>query len=87
MTKAKEWKLVKVYECPDSGQLVRDMDDAGNHKCARVKVAEETIAKLELLKLISDRNRKLKSTAWYKLSERRDIRFKIWELDAKRLYK
>lgn len=28
-----EWKTVKMLECPDCGELVRDMDDARNHIC------------------------------------------------------
>ena len=27
------WNLVKVYECPDCGEWVQDMCDAGNHVC------------------------------------------------------
>ena len=33
MATSREWKLVKVYECPDCGEWVRDMDDACNHVC------------------------------------------------------
>lgn len=47
---------------------------------------EETIKKLELLAEIANLKTKLKSIAWYKISERKDIRFKIWELEGKRLY-
>ena len=36
-----EWRLVKVYECPECGELVRDMDDACNHTCDRAFTKEE----------------------------------------------
>jgi len=28
-----EWKAIKVYECPECGEFVRDMNDACGHKC------------------------------------------------------
>ena len=31
-----EWKMVKMYECPDCGELVRDMDEACNHTCKKL---------------------------------------------------
>ena len=31
------WKLVRAYECPKCGELVRDMMDACSHTCKRKK--------------------------------------------------
>jgi len=39
-----EWKAVKVYKCPECGELVRDMNDACGHKCKNTP--EEKIAAL-----------------------------------------
>jgi len=30
-----EWRMIKVYECPKCGELLRNMDDACNHVCKR----------------------------------------------------
>jgi hypothetical protein len=81
-----EWKLVKVYECPDCGEWVKDMDDACNHVCKLKRSSEETVKKLELLREIGTLREELKSTPFYKFSKRRDIKLKLWELDGKRLY-
>jgi len=74
-----EWKLVKVYECPYCGELVRNMDDACSHVCTSVK-------RLELLSEIATLQTELISIPFYKFSKRRDIKFKIWELNGRRLY-
>ena len=82
----KKWKLLKVYECPDCGEWVKDMDEACNHVCKRKRSYDETLKKLELLSEIGALKAELESTPFYKFSKRRDIKFKIWELDGKRLY-
>ncbi|MEA1998121.1 MAG: hypothetical protein U9N61_02175 [Euryarchaeota archaeon] len=48
-----------------------------------MKEREETIKRLELLKAIPDLERGLKATAWYKRSERRDIKLRVLGLSTK----
>jgi len=50
------------------------------------KEMEITTKKLELLSEIGALYEELKLVPFYKFSKRKDIKFKIWELDGKRLY-
>ena len=81
-----EWKLVKVYECPKCGEWVKDMDDARDHECLWKKVSKEIDEDLKLLSEIEKLKTELESIPFYEFSKRGDIKFKIFELEGKRMY-
>jgi len=82
----KKWKSLKVWECPDCGEWVKDMDDACNHVCKRKRSYDETTKKLELLSEIATLYEELEEVPFYKFSKRKDIKFEIWALEGKILY-
>jgi len=56
------WKSVQLYECPECGAWVKDMDDASNHKCPWKRASEEIDTKLEQLLEIDMLRDELKAT-------------------------
>ena len=36
-----EWETVKMFKCPNCGELVQDMDDACNHVCKNTSIRKE----------------------------------------------
>ena len=80
------WKLVYAYECPVCGALVRDTNDACNHECTQKELAKETEGRLELLSEIEALRKRFDLLPFYKRSQRREIKSKVLELNAKGTY-
>lgn len=65
---------------------ILDAIDKSEFELKRKAVSDEISAKLDLLTEIGSLYDKLKKIPWYKFSERSALKWKIRELDSKRLY-
>ena len=61
---------------------VNELESEMKHKNA----SDEALAKLELIKITGDLHDQLKKIAWYKFSERGEMKLKILELESRLRY-